>query len=129
MENNEFRKFRTELGKTQKEMAQLLGVSIKAVHSYEQGWRKIPHHVEKQMLFLLFKRFKNGFNEKCWDILNCPESRRMKCPAWEFDAGELCWFINGTICSAKIHKTWQEKIEECKACSVFPDFFGSRDLN
>ena len=130
MENNEFREIRAELGKTQKEMAQLLGVSIKAVHSYEQGWRNIPHHVEKQMLFLLFKRRNKGkSNEKCWDILNCPEKRRTQCPAWEFDAGELCWFINGTICSNKIHRTWQEKIEECRACRVFPNFFAIYNKN
>ncbi len=126
---SEFRQFRTTLGKTQKQMAQLLGVSIKAVHSYEQGWRKIPHHVEKQMLFLIFKRLKNGLDENCWDILDCPENRRSQCPAWEFDAGDLCWFINGTICSAKIHNTWQEKIEECKTCRVFPDFFKSYNTN
>lgn len=130
MENNEFREIRAELGKTQKEMAQLLGVSIKAVHSYEQGWRNIPHHVEKQMLFLLFKRRNKGkSNEKCWDILNCPEKRRTQCPAWEFDAGELCWFINGTICSDKIHRTWQEKIEECRTCRVFPNFFAIYNKN
>lgn len=126
---SEFRQFRTTLGKTQKQMAQLLGVSLKAVHSYEQGWRKIPHHVEKQMLFLAFKRLDSGFNEKCWDLLDCPENRRSQCPAWEFDAGDLCWFINGTICSARIHKTWEEKIEECKTCRVFPDFFGSYNTN
>ena len=34
-------------------MAQILGSSLKAVQSFEQGWRKIPVHVERQMLFLL----------------------------------------------------------------------------
>lgn len=121
----EFKEFRATLGKTQKLMARLLGVSLKAVHSYEQGWRKIPQHVEKQMMFLAFKRMKNRFTEKCWDVLDCPEHRRTRCPAWEFDAGELCWFINGTVCSTRVHDTWSEKIEECKTCRFFPDFFGS----
>jgi len=34
-------------------MAQLLGTSLKAIQSFEQGWRNIPVHIERQMLFLL----------------------------------------------------------------------------
>ncbi|MGB5991268.1 MAG: helix-turn-helix transcriptional regulator, partial [Desulfobacterales bacterium] len=37
MDSKEFKKWREKLNKTQKEIAQLLGVSVKAVHSYEQG--------------------------------------------------------------------------------------------
>ena len=36
MTSKEFKKFRKKLEKTQRQTAQLLGVSIKAVHSYEQ---------------------------------------------------------------------------------------------
>jgi DNA-binding XRE family transcriptional regulator len=36
MDNKEFKNIRKTLNKTQQQMAQLLGVSIKAVHSYEQ---------------------------------------------------------------------------------------------
>ena len=50
MESSEFKEFRAKLGKTQAQMAQLLGVSLKAVHSYEQGWRSVPTAVERQML-------------------------------------------------------------------------------
>ena len=39
MDGKEFKRFRKKIDKTQKQMAQLLGVSIKAVHSYEQGSR------------------------------------------------------------------------------------------
>ena len=52
MDRTEFKEFRKQLNKTQKQMAQLLGVSIKAVHSYEQGWRSVPAAVERQLLFL-----------------------------------------------------------------------------
>ncbi len=55
MDPANFKHLRTRLSKTQKELAQLMGISIKAIHSYEQGWRKIPHHVERQALFLLYK--------------------------------------------------------------------------
>ncbi len=42
MEKKELAKIRNYLGKTQKQMAQLLGTSLKAIKSYEQGWRNIP---------------------------------------------------------------------------------------
>ncbi len=124
MESIEFKKIRSKLGKTQKEMAQLIGTSIKAVHSYEQGWRKIPHHVERQMLFLVFRSIHGETKEiACWDQLNCPDKRRSSCPAWEFKSGDLCWFINGTICSGQVHENWQDKIIECKKCPIFKKLF------
>ncbi|MEN8143025.1 MAG: helix-turn-helix transcriptional regulator, partial [Thermodesulfobacteriota bacterium] len=45
MDSKEFLKARKLLNKTQKHLSELLGISIKAVHSYEQGWRKVPSHV------------------------------------------------------------------------------------
>ena len=45
MDDKEFLRARKILGKTQKQLAELLGTSIKAVHSYEQGWRTVPAHV------------------------------------------------------------------------------------
>jgi transcriptional regulator with XRE-family HTH domain len=56
MESSEFKEFRAKLNKTQAQMAQLLGVSLKAVHSYEQGWRSVPAAVERQMYFLVVKQ-------------------------------------------------------------------------
>lgn len=131
MESTDFKEVRAKLGKTQKELAQLLGVSIKAVHSYEQGWRKIPHHVERQLLFILSRVMmgKGKNTDKCWDILKCPESKQEKCPAYEFDAGDMCWFINGTKCSGEAHNSWADKMEECKTCKVFKNFFETEKRN
>ena len=124
MDRNNFKEVRSRLDKTQKELAQLLGVSIKAIHSYEQGWRKIPHHVERQLLFLISRVVNPDTpGEKCWDLMQCPENKFKKCPAWEFKAGDLCWFINGTKCNGKAHDSWADKMEECRTCSVFLKFF------
>lgn len=41
MDKMEFSIIRRTLGKTQKEVAQLFGISLKAVQSFEQGWRRI----------------------------------------------------------------------------------------
>ena len=120
MEPKEFKKFRTRLKKTQAQMAQLLGVSLKAVHSYEQGWRKVPAAVERQMYFLTVKHStKTGKVKACWQIKNCSPEQKTKCPAWEFGAGELCWFINGTICDGTAQKDWKEKMKICRTCEVF----------
>jgi hypothetical protein len=110
---------RKRLNKTQREMGQLLGTSLKAVHSYEQGWRSIPPHVERQLYFLL-TRFNNKKSDAspCWKTTECPLDRRKDCPAWEFKTGDLCWFINGTICEGYAHKDWKEKMKYCRSCKV-----------
>ncbi|MBC8463781.1 MAG: transcriptional regulator [Deltaproteobacteria bacterium] len=122
MDSSEFVKIRKKLGRTQKQMGELLGVSIKAIHSYEQRWRSIPASVERQILFLFFRLETGEIGRKdCWDIKNCPAERKTRCPAWEFQAGELCWFINGTICEGKPQKNWDEKMRICRACEAFRD--------
>jgi len=124
LDKTDFAFFRKQLGKTQREMGQLLGTSIKAIHSYEQGWRNVPVHVERQLLFLVSRKNRNEHNQVlCWELRKCPEDRREQCPAWEFQAGELCWFINGTICEGHVQTSWKEKMESCRACKVFKSRF------
>lgn len=119
---------RKKLGKTQKELAELLGVSIKAVHSYEQGWRKIPGHVERQIFFLLSRmRDDTKKIQPCWTVRSCPTKRKKNCPAWEFQAGRLCWFINGTSCEGVVHKTWEEKMKICRICPMITSILGTVD--
>ena len=121
MESLEFLSFRKKLHKTQDEMAKLLGVSVKAVRSYEQGWRSVPSHVERQILFLTSKKGEQlEPQQPCWVIKNCKTSNREKCPAWEFQAGTLCWFLYGTECNNGDAKTWKEKIKLCQNCNAFP---------
>jgi hypothetical protein len=120
MNRNEFKSIRTKLNKTQKQMAHLLGVSVKAIHSYEQGWRSVPPAVERQLFFLLSrKQGATGNKKNCWTIKKCPPERKKQCPAWEFNTGKLCWFINGTICEGYSRRNWQEKMRICRTCEVF----------
>ena len=120
MTKEEFTYFRKKMNKTQKEMSELLGTSLKAVHSYEQGWRNVPVHVERQVLFLFSRKPENvqGLNP-CWKVKKCPPKLKDRCPAWEFRSGKLCWFINGTICEGTVQKNWKEKMEICRKCEVF----------
>ncbi len=120
MEQQEFVTIRNHLGKTQKQLAQLVGTSLKSIKSFEQGWRDIPVYIERQVLFLLVANESLDKNNKpCWVIKKCPMTIRQNCPAWEFQVGQLCWFINGTICQGKEQKNWSEKMKICRKCKVF----------
>jgi DNA-binding XRE family transcriptional regulator len=53
MKRIQFVAIRRHLEKTQTQMVQILGVSLKAIQSFEQGWRNIPVHIERQVLLIL----------------------------------------------------------------------------
>jgi len=76
MEKKEFSKIRKKLAKTQKQLAALLGMSLKTIHSYEQGWRSIPAHIERQLFFLLIKQ--RGNNQELTPAGNKKSARRKK---------------------------------------------------
>jgi DNA-binding XRE family transcriptional regulator len=125
MNKNEFSNARARLGKTQLQMAKLLSASLKAIQSYEQGWRPVPAHAECQILLLLsLKESRKGLRA-CWKIRECPSERRRECPAWEFKAGKLCWFINGTMCEGKAQRDWKTKMKICRSCGVLASLLGS----
>ena len=119
MQKEEFSKIRQRLGKSQKEMAQLLAVSLKAIQSFEQGWRNIPSHVQRQSLFLLAMKESTYGRKPCWDLQGCAPETREECPAWEFHSGHLCWFISGTICQGEVQGDWESKMKICRKCEVF----------
>lgn len=124
MEKTEFALLRKRLKKTQKQVAQLLGISLKAIHSYEQGWRRIPSHAERSILFLAAMKTTSGNSERmCWNLKKCAKERREKCPAWEFRTGNLCWYLGGTICSGDAFRDWDEKMNLCRTCDVFQNLF------
>lgn len=118
MDKLEFRKSRKKLGKTQKQLSELLGMSLKTIHSYEQGWRTIPTHIERQLYFLLIhQRGRNSALTSCWDKKQC--DIKEKCPAWEFQAGHLCWFLCGTLCECTQDTDNKSKLNVCRSCDIF----------
>jgi len=119
MTSEEFIRIRNYLGKTQKQLAPSLSVSLRAIQSYEQGWRTIPVSAERQILFLLsLKRSVDKNLRPCWEIRNCPDEWRENCTAWEYKAGNICWFINGTFCEGKFTDIWEDKMRTCQQCEV-----------
>ena len=118
MIKEEFSIARKKLGKTQKQLAELLGMSLKTIHSYEQGWRTIPAHIERQIFFLLInQRGRKNSLTPCWEKKKCDVKET--CPAWEFQSGHLCWFLCGTKCDCTHDISQKEKIEICKQCDIF----------
>lgn len=120
MQKEDFSKIRKKLDRTQKGMAELLGVSKKTVESYEQGLRNIPVNVERIVYFLLFKLNMDKFNEKelCWENEKCPAHIRENCVAWIAKEGFFCWFITGKVCAGeKLHSPHAKA--SCFNCSFF----------
>jgi hypothetical protein len=116
----EFSLSRKKLGKTQKLLAELLGMSLKTIHSYEQGWRTIPTHIERHIYFLLIKqRGRKDSLTPCWEKKLC--NVKEQCPAWEFQSGHLCWFLNGTLCECTQNASQKDKLEICKSCDIFTE--------
>jgi hypothetical protein len=118
MEKAQFSIIRKQLGKTQKELADLLGMSLKTIHSYEQGWRAIPGHIQRQLYyFLVNQRTRQSAPQPCWEQRTC--TIRDQCPAWEFNSGHQCWFLCGTLGECGGDISYQEKIDHCRTCKVF----------
>jgi hypothetical protein len=123
MDCKEFTSLRKNLNKTQAQLSELLGISIKTIQSYEQGWREIPPHAERQILFLVSRKKRiQAENQNCWAIKDCPPEQKKSCPAFEFQSGDLCWFINGTRCNGRPTNDWSEKIEMCRGCEAFKQY-------
>lgn len=121
MDSAHFTIVRKTLKKTQAALAELLGVSVKAVHSYEQGWRKIPAHVERQMYFLISRQGKKGKKNPCWSVNRCPPTVKKNCPAWEFKAGDMCWLIHGTQCRGHLLHDAKDIMGRCRKCQVIEE--------
>jgi transcriptional regulator with XRE-family HTH domain len=113
MSGPEFSRLRASLGKSQRELAGILGLSLKAIESYEQGWRNVPAHVERLLYFLLFKLNEDEIEaeEPCWESKACSDERRSKCVAYVAKEGRFCWFFTGRLCASGE--------DGCYACDVF----------
>ncbi|MCI0470932.1 MAG: helix-turn-helix domain-containing protein [Candidatus Aminicenantes bacterium] len=120
MRKEEFARIRKLIGKTQKEISLLLGVSTKTVESYEQGFRKIPANVERIIYYLFFKLNINKFMEtkSCWDRKECSPGIREHCIAWLAQEGFFCWFLTGKTCACERLLSGGEA-ENCFSCSFF----------
>lgn len=122
MQKQDFKKLRKLLGKTQKGMADLLGVSKKTVESYEQGLRNIPPNVQRIIYFLVFKLNIDKVNKRktCWHAKRCPPKYKENCVAWLAKEGFYCWFITGRVCAAEADNP-TSCCDSCFDCDFFTE--------
>lgn len=139
-----FAEVRRALDSSQRELAAMLGVSEKAVESYEQGWRRIPGNIERMMHFLL-ARLREGREGRewwegragaegagkaplapCWELRSCPDAKREACIAWKSAEGRYCWFLSGRLCAGTGPVSENESAEggddmlsACRSCPAF----------
>lgn len=121
MDKKEFSNLRKSIKRTQKELSELLGVSLKTIESYEQGLRNIPSNIERIFYYLFFKLNKNKIKEQkmCWEKTSCPVDVREKCIAWSTGEGYYCWFITGKTCHYQKKISEKDPIPDCFQCPVF----------
>jgi DNA-binding XRE family transcriptional regulator len=119
MDKAGFARARALLGKSQRDLARLLGVSPKAVESYEQGWRRVPSNIEKMLYLLLFKLNERSFacESPCWTMTACPDETRKDCVAYVTGEGHFCWFFTGGLCASAKASGIGERY--CYGCKVF----------
>jgi DNA-binding XRE family transcriptional regulator len=109
------------LGLSQAQLADLMGVSARAVQSWEQGWRHPSPALERSLLLLLMavRQAESFGSRRCWDTVGCPAEEREKCLAYRSRQGHLCWFLTGNICQGERLRTWSDKKAKCNSCSFF----------
>ncbi len=112
------KRIRAILGRTQAELAAALGVSVKAVQSYEQGWRAVPVRVLIQLLVLLALYRKQAMDDvPCWEIRRCPAAQRERCASFTVGRGQFCWFIGSKECRPD-HFDGHDVALPCMTCPV-----------
>ncbi len=117
---DDLKSVRETLGKSQSELSALLGISTRAVQSYEQGWRPVPPYVQKLSALLLYLNWRKDNKERppCWELRRCSEELQEQCTVRQSDCGHLCWMISGNFHRAEPQKSWKAKWGKCLKCPV-----------
>ena len=111
------KRIRRSLGMTQATVARTLGVSIRAIQSYEQGWRETPTSVTLQMLVLASAYRTPALGAKsCWEITGCSATQQSQCPCRHTN-GQLCWLVSGRMCGASAGSE-AASLQSCLDCLV-----------
>jgi len=59
--------------------------------------------------------FDFGPKVRCWEIEKCDKT---DCPAYG-NTDDMCWFTEGTLCTAAPMGKFPEKLDECQKCRVY----------
>jgi DNA-binding XRE family transcriptional regulator len=112
------KRVRGELGVSQSQLADLVGVSVRTVQSCEQRWRGPSVALEKSLLLLLLA-FRNGeeFGQQvCYEAVHPKPGACDQCLARRSGQTHLCWLFSGNTCQGKRLHSWAEKKAACGEC-------------
>jgi DNA-binding transcriptional regulator YiaG len=123
------KRIRGILGRTQAELAKAMGLSVKAVQSYEQGWRDVPARVMIQLLILLalFRRHTMG-DVPCWETRKCNPAHRSRCASFTMGQGQFCWFVGSEHCLPSRTKR-SGPFLPCMGCPVIKRLLGGKSAS
>lgn len=117
------------MGRTQVEVASALGVSVKAIQSYEQGWRNVPVRVMIQLLVLLALYRKHTMDDvPCWEIRKCSPAQRESCTSFTVGRGQFCWFVGSKDCRPKGVEN-SGPVLHCMECPVVQRLLTGRQVD
>lgn len=116
----ELKGIRRILGWNQEEMAQILGISHRALQSYEQGWRPLPCRIQQALALLLYLHYRQRHKKPhpCWRIRECPKTDRRRCVVYRLRAGDVCWMIAGGKCDRDADGKGAKSMAACRKCPV-----------
>ena len=113
------RTVRGQLGLSQSQLARLLGISPRAVQSYEQGWRVPPRPVASQLMTVLaLHRDHPNKSPPCWSLTGCPDATRGSCEALKVGGGHFCWLLSGGACGNRRAPGRAAGPQQCIGCVV-----------
>jgi hypothetical protein len=110
------------MGWTQAETASFLGISKKAIESYEQGWRNAPDAVWKELITIA--AVQHGYpkgSDPCWKVMHCSSQIRQACFCSRKMGGHFCWMTATTNCHRN-HPELRRGMMTCVTCPVVRQF-------
>lgn len=122
--SEDFRRLRDRINATQQELADMLGLSTKAVQSYEQGWRNPPAPIRRllNVVSVALGDRSGAAKKMCWQVKRCPTKTRKDCRAYRTRQGYLCWLVTGTRCNGMALRNCAEKEAACRECPFYIRF-------
>ena len=113
------RAVRGKLGMSQSQLADVLGVSSRAVQSYEQGWRTPPRPVTSHLMTVLaLYRDHPMQSPPCWNLTGCTAEKRRRCAACSVGRGRFCWLLSGRACGNRRTSGQAAGPQQCVGCIV-----------
>jgi DNA-binding XRE family transcriptional regulator len=113
------RAVRGKLGLSQSQLADLLGVSARAIQSYEQGWRTPPRPVTSHLMTVLALYSEHPTQSPpCWNLTGCSSEKRRGCAAWSVGHGRFCWLLSGRACGNRRTSGSAAGPQQCVGCIV-----------